>query len=181
MNDSAISVRYAKALFQTASDMGISKEVLLDMNALEVFFTTIPEFSVFIDSPIVKVSEKLSFFKKIGEPGFQELTRRFLDLIVKNKRESHILGMVRNFNRLYREELGIVEAHFTTANKAQESTLDQVKELIRKSFKSEVELTEEVKPEIIGGFVLRIEDQQLDASISAQLKKVQRELSNTLL
>jgi len=84
-------------------------------------------------------------------------------------------------SHLYREEQGIVEAVLQTADSATEITVDQLKELLKETYKADVEISQETNPDLIGGFVLRIEDQQLDASIAAQLKRVQRELNNTLI
>ena len=46
-------------------------------------------------------------------------------------------------------------------------------------FSARIELREQVDPSIIGGFVLRVEDQQINASIAAQLNKIKRELVNS--
>lgn len=181
MNESSISVRYAKALYQSASELGISKQVLDDMSVLDGFFQSIPEFTVFLDSPVVKVSEKLSFFKKITKDGFQDLSGRFLELITQNKRESFIRGMIRHYSYLYRKDKGIVEALLQTADTPTEKTVEQLRKLLKETYKADVEMRQETNPEIIGGFILRIEDQQLDASIAAQLQRVQRELNNTLM
>jgi F-type H+-transporting ATPase subunit delta len=48
--------------------------------------------------------------------------------------------------------------------------------LIRKHFKTEVDLTCTVDRKLIGGFVLQVEDEQIDASVAAKLKKLKKEL-----
>ena len=50
---------------------------------------------------------------------------------------------------------------------------------IQKKFRVQIELKEQVNPSIIGGFMLRIEDQQINASIRSQLNKIKRELINS--
>ena len=89
--------------------------------------------------------------------------------------------MIRHYSSLYRDDQGIVEAVLYTADTTTDSTVDQLRKLLVETYKADVELSKEIDPEIIGGFVLKIEDQQLDASIATQLKRVQRELDNTLM
>jgi F-type H+-transporting ATPase subunit delta len=75
--------------------------------------------------------------------------------------------------------MGIQEGSIITAIALDEKYKEKINELIRKKFKIEIDLEEKVDPSIIGGFVLRIEDQQIDASISSQLKKIKTHLINS--
>ena len=60
MNDSHISVRYAKALFQSASDQDVSDRVYSDMELL-IKISRIKEFKFLLDSPSLKGEQKLAF------------------------------------------------------------------------------------------------------------------------
>ena len=42
---------------------------------------------------------------------------------------------------------------------------------------AQIEITERVDPSLIGGFVVRVGDQQLDASIAQKIKQLKREFS----
>jgi F-type H+-transporting ATPase subunit delta len=48
-------------------------------------------------------------------------------------------------------------------------------------FKTELELTTETNPEIKGGFILRVGDQQIDASVSSKLKQIKRQFMDTTI
>ena len=101
---------------------------------------------------------------------------QFLYLLVKNNREILLRDMCIYFNSYYKENQGIKEAIITTAIPLSKKHRDDIYKFISKKFKVNIELSEKVDPEIIGGFVLRIEDKQINASLQSQLNKIKREL-----
>ena len=71
---------------------------------------------------------------------------------------------------------GITESVLTTAVKVDEKVRNQVIALISEVFSTKVELTENIDPEILGGFILRVDDNYIDASIKNKLRKIRKEL-----
>jgi len=53
--------------------------------------------------------------------------------------------------------------------------------LLKKTFNSEIELQETIKPSILGGFILRVEDEQYDGSVSSGLSKIKKQLLESTL
>ena len=104
------------------------------------------------------------------------MTYSFLMLLLANKRESYLKSIARIFLESYRREAGYKKAKLTSAVAIDPSTVEQFKTFIRKHFNSEVDLTCTADEKLIGGFVLQVEDQQIDASVSAKLQKIKREL-----
>jgi F-type H+-transporting ATPase subunit delta len=125
---------------------------------------------------VVKTSQKRASMKQIFGDRINAITLNFLDLVVKNRREIYLKDISRNFLALCRKDQGILSATLTSATTIEEGSKENLSTLLSKSFNSKIELEEVVDEEIIGGFVLRVEDQQLDASVSTQLNKIKREL-----
>lgn len=181
MNTSSISVRYAKALYQVAAGSKISEQVLDDLIFLDTCFRDFPEFEIFVNSPIIKSGDKLKFFRKVASEGFQDLTLRFIELLIKSKRENFFRSMVRNYKHFYRKDQGVVEALLLTASDLNDSTRQLVYNAIKGAFTQTIDMHEKTDPELIGGFILRVEDKQLDASVASHLKLIKRKLDQTLL
>ena len=97
-------------------------------------------------------------------------------LLITNNREAYLKAITRNFQESYRKEAGYKAAELTSAVEIDPATIEQFKSLIRKHFNTEVDLICKVDSELIGGFVLHVEDQQIDASVATKLKKLKREL-----
>jgi F-type H+-transporting ATPase subunit delta len=181
MDQSKINVRYAKAFFTLAKDKGLTKELRIDAGLIAGVCAKSIDFGLLLNSPVVKTSAKVKAIQSIFDGKVNVLTLNFLVLITENRREKHIPGIFRNLEELYRQEEGIKTAVVTSSQLLNDSILLQVKQILEKEFKSKVELSQKVNNELIGGFVLRVGDQQYDASISTQLKKIKEQLLQTEL
>jgi len=179
MNESIITVRYAKAFFLLAKEKGMLDTLKADMETVMNVCTESVDFNLLLESPVVKTSKKTKLFSEIFSGSVHELTLKFLKLIAGNKREIYIPGVCRKFLSLTRSDMGIKTASMTTAAELSQQTMDKVKQILERDLNSKIELTEKVNPEILGGLILRIEDKQFDASLATQLKKVKTELLET--
>lgn len=181
MNDSSIAVRYAKALYASARDLKLTEQVLYDLKYLDKLLRETSEFADFIQSPVLQVSEKLTILNTLFKNHCQELSFRFLELITRNKRENYLPAMIRKYFYLYRKDQGIIRARLTTVLESQTDSLEKIKGLLKQRYTAKIELEEQIDPDLIGGFILRVDDEQLDVSIASQLKKIRRELDQTLI
>jgi len=77
---------------------------------------------------------------------------------------------------LCRKDKGIVSAKLTTAGLIDMDDKTNLSEMLKKAFNSKIELEEVLDKDIIGGFILRVDDQELDASVSNQLNQIKRAL-----
>ncbi len=176
MSTSAIRVRYAKALFAAAKDKNILDTVQTDIQKVFNVCIHSSDFFLVLESPVVKTSKKAELITKIFKEDINSLTLNFLLLITYNKRENHIQGICRNFLELTRKEQNIKSAVLLTASEINTKTVDKIKSLIEKELNSKVEISCQVRPEIIGGLILKIDDKQYDSSVTTQLRKIKQDL-----
>jgi F-type H+-transporting ATPase subunit delta len=111
----------------------------------------------------------------------EKITLSLIDLIVKNGRESFIPAIARVFIHETKKHKGITDSILTTAVKVEENIKKQITDLVSDVFKTKVELRENVDPEIIGGFILQIDDSYIDASIRNKLRKIKKELLGSVV
>jgi F-type H+-transporting ATPase subunit delta len=175
MNESKISVRYSRALFLSALDKNNLDNIYRDMILMSEI-STIGEFKELINSPIIKPSRKAKIFHNTLDKIVDPLTLSLIDLVIKNGRENYLPAIARVFLSQTKEYKGITETVMTTAVKVDEGIKQQISAFIADAFKTKVELKEIVDNDIIGGFVLRIEDKYIDASIRTKLNKIKKEL-----
>lgn len=181
MDQSKINVRYAKAFFTLAKEKGLTLELRKDAGLISSVCESSSDFKLLLESPVIKTSQKSEAIRRIFEGKIHALSINFLLLIAENKRENYIPGIFRYLEDLYRREEGIKSAVLTSAQPLNEPLVAQIKEILEKEFKSKVELSQKVDQKLIGGFVLRVEDKQYDASLSTQLKKIREQLLHTEL
>jgi F-type H+-transporting ATPase subunit delta len=179
MNESLIRVRYAKALLQLAEEYKIQESVKADMDLILECTRGSKEFNLFLESPLIKPTEKSRLINKIFKDKIEKLSLDFIHLLIKNKRELYLPLICQRYIDEYKLKLGIKEAFISTANVLNPDYKKQIQEYITKKLKINIELQEKVDPLLIGGFILRIEDQQINASIKSQLKIIKRQLINS--
>jgi F-type H+-transporting ATPase subunit delta len=179
MNESIISVRYSRALFQSALEKKITDKVNDDMILiLEVCKTA--EMKEFLESPVIVPSKKISILRAIFGDNVQAVTLSLMELIVNNGRESLLPAVARVFISETKKHKGITESVLTTAVKVNDKVRNEITALISEVFKTKVDLKEIIDPEIVGGFILRIDDNYIDGSIRNKLRKIRKELTGSI-
>ncbi len=179
MDQSAITVRYAKAFFELAKEKKLLDTLKADIGLVASVCQDSTDFILLLESPIVKTSKKIELITAIFTGKVNELTLNFLNLVAKNKREVHIPGICRNFLALTRKDQNIKSAVLTTASEINTETIKKIEKLMEKELDAKIELSTQVNSNIIGGMILRLEDKQYDASIATQLKKIKQTLLET--
>ena len=178
MNESQISVRYAKALFQSAAEQQKLEAVYKDMELLSDT-CKLEDFQFILMMPSLQVSQKHKLVDTIFKKHMSELSLSMINLVIENKREVYLPGIARNFSDLYRKHKGIRKASLLTASPVDDAAMKAIGDLIKKTYDSEVELSSTVDEDVIGGFILTIEDMQYDASVASNLKKLRKQLLQT--
>ena len=180
MNDSKISIRYGKALFMSAREQDVLSSIRDDMDMILAAVNEITELRQLLESPIIDRREKKDILKAIFGDRIHMLSLQFFDMVLDNNREEFLAGMARTFIKYYKEEKGIKVASLKTAVSTDVQTKKQLTELIKDIYRSEIELSDEVDERLIGGFVLTVEDLQMDASVAGQLQKIRKGLAGKL-
>jgi F-type H+-transporting ATPase subunit delta len=180
MGQSRIPVRYAKALFSLAMEKNMLDVFRSDMDLVSASCET-KEFKSFLESPVITTSKKEAVISEIFKASVHEKTLAFLMLILKNKRETYLPDVARNFIDLYREQKGIKSVKFTSAVALDKNLKASIIATIKKFYASEIELKDVVDSDIIGGVILKVDDRQNDASISSKLKKIKRSLTGSTI
>ena len=177
MSGTRAAIRYAKAILDIASDKNVAEIVGSDMKTIASTIKGNAELSNFIQNPTLKVEVKQSAMIAIFTD-VNDVTRKLFRLLKENKR-FEILGEIAiEYTKLFDEKSGIQVAQVTTAIEMDAALQAQVLAKIATLTTKNVTIETEVDPSIIGGFVLRIGDQQYNASVSNRLQILKRELSN---
>ncbi len=179
MNNAKIPVRYARALYLLAAEHNVVEQIRADLDLVFNCIRHSAELQGALMSPVISNQTKSKIITLVFENQINTYLFSFLQLLVKNNRELYINDIHRDFTDIYRKELHIITASVTTASEINLAALENIKAIIKEAFKSEVELNREVKPSLIGGFVLRIGDQQIDNSIAGGLNRLRQTLHST--
>ncbi len=180
MNQSKISVRYAKAAFELAKEKGVLDKMYNDFRLVRETLAILPEFKAVMASPIVKKEDKTNLFVNSFGGKIEELSLNFLKFLVDKNREMYVVDILRNFETSYRRENNYKEVVITTVEPLNEATRKEIEARIREVYQSNIELKNVVDDQMIGGVVVRIENQQLDLSVKTQLKEIKQSLQRSI-
>lgn len=174
MKSTKSAVRYAKALLELALDQNKVDLIEADMQQLINTADEVHDFQVFINSPLIPIDKKVAAIKTIFK-NFSEITLKFLELVTNNGREGAMIDIARQFNVLLMAHKGIVPVTIISAQPLQENTKAEIMTKINGVVKGTPKITEEVDASLIGGFIIRMGDQQFDASVASQLQRMKQQ------
>ena len=177
MKSTKSAIRYAKALLELSIENSNLDEVSSDMRRIVESSNETNDFKVFLSSPVIKSDKKIEVLKVLFV-GFEKLTSSFIDLITKNKREYLLVEIAEAYLYLLKKHQKTVPVSITSARKLEKETLNQILDKMKSHVEGDFEVTEEVDESLIGGFIVRMDDKQIDASVLTQLNRMKQELAN---
>lgn len=177
MASTRAAIRYAKAILDLANSKGVAEAVNNDMKSIATAIETNVELSTFIQNPTTKVEVKESALLEVFAD-VNGVTKGLFHLLFENKRFEILEAIALEYKKLFDESNGVETATVTTAIPMDAAL--EAKVLAKVATLSDKKITIEniVDPSIIGGFILRIGDQQYNASVANRLQALKRELSN---
>jgi F-type H+-transporting ATPase subunit delta len=180
MKTSKISDRYAKALFDFSKEHNIIEEVYADMILINTTYSTSPDFAVAMKSPIIRPDRKIKIFSEIFKNNIHEISLTYLNIIFKKGRELYIHDIVYHFIKLYKVHHHIKEVIIITPSALDIKLKERLIAQLSNQLNCTIELIEKLDPTLIGGMVIKVDDQLIDTSISGQIKKLQQEFSTNI-
>jgi F-type H+-transporting ATPase subunit delta len=176
MKSSKVASRYAKSLLEIAIEQKNIDSVLGDMVFLLEINNQSKDLELLIQSPIIKADKKIEIFDRIFEQ-FEEVTKSFVRLITKNGREYLLPEIATSFDALVKEHKGIVPVTLVSATKLDDKTKEQIMSKVEGMITGKLEVEEKIDDSIIGGFIVRMGDTQIDASVLRQFNNLKQRLT----
>ena len=179
MPNPRLAARYAKSILDLAIERGQLEEVHDDMLFLQQAFRSSRELLVMIKSPVIKADKKDKVLGAIMAGKVSVITATFNKLLLSKGREFYLPEIITAFIDQYKEYKGIHMVKLTTAVPVGEELKKSIMDKISadKHLKN-IELVTSVNEDLIGGFVLEIGDELVDASIAFDLKNIKKQFQN---
>ena len=134
------------------------------------------DLQVFFFSPYFSTDEKSEGLDKLID-GADETVVNFLKLLVEKHRMPALFRIRSNFDKLWREENKVLPVQITSAIELDESTVSSIGDRIGERTGRTVELRSAVDPDILGGLVLQVGNNVLDASIRNRLENLRKQVA----
>jgi F-type H+-transporting ATPase subunit delta len=178
MSDIRVASRYAKSVIDLAIEKGCLDEVHTDMLSFAKVCNENRELVTLLKSPIVKSDKKSNILISIFGGKVSDLTLAFFKIITQKGREQALPSIADEVHNQYNILKGVQKAEVITASPIDATLRAEFTKLVVSSTGKTVELKESIDPELIGGYILRIADEQIDESIKSKLNNIKVKFSS---
>jgi len=171
-----IARRYAKALSEVLPDDKVEK-VLEELKTLLSFVDE--KVIKYFKSPVISKEKKRELLNAVLQKlEVSEELKKVLLLMAERDRLGLLREFYEEFEKFVNERLGIVKAEITSATELDEETLRKIESKIEELFNKKAEVTVKLDPSLIGGFIVRVADKVIDASIKTQLENLKKAIAD---
>lgn len=176
----SIANRYASAFNDVVKEKGLSQIVIEDVRFINNTLNHSKEIKTILKSPIIKQDKKLAILKELFSNKIKKETDDFISFIISKNRESLLAQITQSYIEIFDKENGFIVADLISAFDIDEPQLKTIIQKIESITNKKVRLNIKIKPDLIGGFQLRIKDTIYDASVKRQLELLKKQLLITI-
>lgn len=173
-----VAQRYAKSLINLAAERKEIDAVEKDMNLILSTLEESRDLRLLLQSPVVNTDKKEKILDAIFGDHITEMTKGFVRILTSKGRESLLLEVSARFVELVKQGKGILTAKVITASKLSEADRATINKMVEGISRGTAEVEEVIDPNIVGGFILKVEDKMIDASVTSQLRKLRRNFTD---
>jgi F-type H+-transporting ATPase subunit delta len=169
----SLAGRYASALFDLARDQRQIDAVGRSLEALGQALVDSKDFAELVESPLVSRQEAAKAMAAVAtQLNIDPVTTNFLGVLARNGRKNQLRPVIRAFRRLASEHRGETVAEILTARPLNDDQITQLKSQLRTRAGRDVIIDASVDSSILGGIVVKLGSQRIDASIRTKLNRL---------
>lgn len=171
-----VSTRYSKALFEQAESKGNLNAVAADVEFVHNTIEGSKELRNLLKSPVIGEDRKLSALEEIFKNKTSQDIINFLKFIVSKGRADLLNEVLKRFLEIYDENAGIVNISVSSSEKMNELQAKKLENNLESFTNKKVKVKYSVDDGLIGGFIAKIGDTLIDASVANQLRLLKKQL-----
>jgi F-type H+-transporting ATPase subunit delta len=169
----SLAGRYASALFSLARDEKQIDAVSRSLDSLKQALVDSREFGQLVASPLVDRDEAGKTLAAISaQLNLDPITSNFLQVLARNGRKGQLGQVIRLFRRLAAEHRGETTAEVVTAHPMSDDQVASLKTQLKARAGRDVTIEAQIDPEILGGVIVKLGSQMIDASLKTKLNRL---------
>jgi F-type H+-transporting ATPase subunit delta len=184
MNDgtitSEVTMPYAKALMDIAKENGVTDQIGAEVTDLLSLLRSSLDLQKFLGNPLIDPEAKKAVLGQITAGQVNPSLTTVLMLLVDRNRIMYLEGVLEQYQTLLRELNQTVLADVVSAVDLTEDQTSVIKERVAGlTGARNVELSVQVDPSLLGGLIVKVGSQVIDASLRGQLRRIGIQLATT--
>ncbi|MFD1421961.1 ATP synthase F1 subunit delta [Lactiplantibacillus songbeiensis] len=178
LDNLTIANRYSKALFELAAEKDQTDDFLAELKQLRQVFIDNPQLAEVLSGSLLPVDQKQATLSTLTDHA-SEYIKNFIQMLYDYGRMANLVAIIDAFEERYDESHKIVHAEVTSAVKLSDEQANAIAAAFAKRVGADqVKLSQRVDPEIIGGVIVKSNNQTFDGSVALQLMNLRRALIN---
>jgi len=154
---------------QSAEEAHLLEQTARDAEMIATTVRENRELRLVLASPIIVKEKKKRILSELFEKKVGRVMVRFLNLLMEKDREGQLLDILEQFLHLFDERRGILRVEVTSAVDLTVREREQLKNRLESYTRKTVVPTFRRDPDLLGGFLVRLDDRVIDASLAHQL------------
>jgi F-type H+-transporting ATPase subunit delta len=175
-HQSPLAIAYAQALLELANETKSAAAMGQELRDLRQILDTTANFAEVLADPAIGNDERARLIHTVFDGRASKLLVNFLGLLNEKNRLSQLGGIAGAYDDLLDQQEGKVEVDVTVAQPLSKEQLESVRQKVGAALKRDAIVHEYTDPTIIGGLILRVQDQLIDGSVRAQIKAMRNRL-----
>ncbi|BEV03270.1 MULTISPECIES: ATP synthase F1 subunit delta [Chryseobacterium] len=175
MLTSKVAKRYAQGLLDFTNESGQTATVFSEMKDVVKLMNESQDLKKFFLTPYIDSKKKIEVAKEIFK-GLSVSSQNLITLVIRHGRENQLKNIAQEFINKVEDISGVQRVTVTSATQLSKENLDQIlrnSNLVNTNANFDLQIN--VKPEILGGYILRVGDQQIDASVKSKLNSIKKD------
>jgi F-type H+-transporting ATPase subunit delta len=165
---------YANSLLELAEEKNESGPIGEELGQLREILDTNPTFGLFLADPAISHEERSKVLTDTFKGKVSGLLWNFLGVLNVKGRLALLPEIIAAYDDLMDEKHGKIEVDVTVAQKLSPEDLEKVRQRVSGALKKDAVVHQYVDESIIGGMLLRVQDQLIDASVKQQLQTIKQ-------
>ncbi|WP_346985509.1 ATP synthase F1 subunit delta [Chryseobacterium sp. POE27] len=174
MLTSKVAKRYAQGLLDFTNESGQTATVFSEMKDVVKIMKESADLNKFFMTPYIDSKKKVEVANEIFK-GLSVSSKNLITLVIRHGREKQLKNIAQEFINKVEDINGVQRVTLTIATQLSNENIEQILKSTDLVNNSNFDLAVNVKPEILGGYILRVGDQQVDASVRSKLNHVKKD------
>jgi len=175
-----ISYRYANSLFQLAVELDSLKSFADDAGLIANTIDKSKELKALLKNPIVKTVDKKNIMAKIFDKKIGNHILDFIKFVIDKNREDILYEIMIEFLNLRDIKEGIIRAKVFSTSELTDKIKKEINSKLEAKTNKKVFSQYSIDSSLIGGFVVKVEDTVIDASVARQLELLRKKLKEDI-
>ncbi|OGQ35407.1 MAG: ATP synthase F1 subunit delta [Deltaproteobacteria bacterium RIFCSPHIGHO2_12_FULL_43_9] len=170
MASQSLAKRYARALSELSGEEDTSQEVADSLSRITAALSISVELKDALLNPVFPIQQRMDTLRGVSEYlKLDDVTARFLFVLLQNKRFDHVQMVEKIFKRLVDRKLNRIQIDVSSAHPVDKKISKNLEKVFETLTNREASVRYQIDPQLIGGLVFKIGSLVFDSSIANQL------------